>query len=240
MTKTTLEPPRAFLFDVFGTVVDWRGSVARGLARLLEPRGVAADWDGLADAWRRRYDPSMAPIRDGRRDYVDLDVLHGESLDAVLEEAQVGPLDAPARAAAVKLWHALDPWPDAAEGIARLGRVVPCATCSNGHVALMVGVARHGGLRWDAILGAPVARNFKPVPAVYLESAAALGVAPSEAMMVAAHNGDLTAAQALGFRTAFVPRPTEHGPAQMVDLVAEGDWEVVCDDLVALAARFDA
>jgi 2-haloacid dehalogenase len=232
------EAPRAFLFDVFGTVVDWRSSVARGLEGLLAPRGVTADWAGLADAWRGRYDPSMAPVRDGRRAYVDLDLLHGESLDAVLAEAGIAPLDPATRDAAVKLWHALDPWPDAAEGIARLGRIAPCATCSNGHVALMVGVARHGGLRWDAILGAPVARTFKPAPQVYLESAAALGCAPGTTMMVAAHNADLAAAQALGFRTAFVTRPTEHGAGQTVDLAPEGDWEIVCDDLVALAQRF--
>ena len=229
--------PGGFLFDVFGTVVDWRGSVARGLASRLAPMGVVADWAALADGWRARYDPSMAPIREGRREWVVLDVLHRESLEDLLAAHRLGPFDDAVLDDLVRLWHRLEPWPDAREGLRRMGTLAPCATCSNGHIAMMVAMARAGGLRWDAVLGAEIARDYKPSPPVYLASAAALGVAPGEAMMVAAHNADLAAAQALGLRTAFVRRPAEHGPGQTVDLEPEGTWDVVAEDLVDLATR---
>ena len=229
--------PRGFLFDVFGTVVDWRRSVARGLASRLAPLGVAADWAALADGWRARYDPSMAPVRAGRRDWVVLDALHRESLEDLLAAEGLGPFDAAVLDDLTWLWHRLEPWPDAREGLRRLGTLAPCATCSNGHIAMIVAMARAGGLRWDAVLGAEIARDYKPAPAVYLASAPALGLAPGAAMMVAAHNADLAAARAAGLRTAFVRRPAEHGPGQSVDLEPEGDWDVVADDLVDLATR---
>lgn len=238
MRNRPLAAPQAFLFDVFGTVVNWRSSIARGLEAELAPRSVRADWAGLADSWRARYDPSMAPVREGTRAWVDLDTLHRESLGVVLAEAGIAAPEDRGLARMTRLWHALDPWPDSAEGLARLGRIAPCATCSNGHIALMVGVARHGGLRWDAILGAEIASDYKPAPAVYLRSAAALGYAPGQVMMVAAHNADLAAARALGFRTAFVARPTEHGPGQTIDLTPESDWEIAVDSLTDLASAF--
>ncbi len=231
------EMPGGFLFDVFGTVVDWRRSVARGMEARLGPLGVVADWAALADGWRARYDPSMAPIREGRRAWVALDVLHRESLQDLLAAEGLGPFDDTVLDDLTRLWHRLEPWPDAREGLRRMGTLAPCATCSNGHVAMMVAMARAGGLRWDAVLGAEFARDYKPAPSVYLASAAALGLEPGAAMMVAAHNADLAAAQALGLRTAFVRRPVEHGPGQTVDLEPEGDWDLVAEDLVDLATR---
>lgn len=227
--------PRAFLFDVFGTVVDWRSSVARGLQAALAPRGITADWAGIADAWRGLYEPSMEPVRAGQAPYVDLDTLHRASLETVLAGAGIGGLPAALLDDLTRLWHVLDPWPDSAEGLRRLGALAPCGACSNGHVALIVALSRHGGLRWDAVLGAATARNYKPHPSVYLESAAAFGVDPGACMMVAAHNADLRAAAALGFRTAFVRRPTEHGPGQTLDLEPEDAWDVVTDSLTGLA-----
>jgi 2-haloacid dehalogenase len=220
---------RALLFDVFGTCLDWRTSIVRAAARYgLPPE--------LADAWRAQYDPQLETVRSGRRPWVNLDVLHRIGLDIVLRELDLAlaPAD---REALTRAWHRLDPWPDTVAGLARLKRDFVIAPCSNAHIAMSVGHARHAGLPWDAILGAEIARAYKPDPAVYLASAHALGLEPHEVCMVAAHNGDLLAAAELGLRTAFIPRKTEHGPAQTTDLEPAGDYDVVADDLVALATR---
>jgi 2-haloacid dehalogenase len=220
--------PKALFFDVFGTCVDWRTSVVRaGEAHGLPP--------SFADDWRARYQPQLETVRSGARPWTVLDVLHREALDEVLAAHGVD-LSAPARDELNLAWHRLDPWPDTVEGLTRLKERHVVAPVSNGNIALLVDMAKHAGLPWDVILGAEVARAYKPQPEVYLRSAEALGLAPGEAMMVAAHNGDLVAAQALGFMTAFVPRPAEHGPRQTSDLEPEGDWDVVAPDLVALAA----
>ncbi len=226
---------RAMIFDVFGTVVDWRSSVARELRAAFPNED--RDWDALADAWRALYDPAMAPIRDGTRGYTDLDVLHRENLDALIADQGLPDLGEDARCDLAVAWHRLDPWPDSVEGLQRLRILAPCATCSNGNIALMVNLARHGGLVWDAILGAAIAQSYKPDPSVYLKSSDALSVEPGECLMVAAHNADLHAARALGFQTAFVLRPTEHGPGQTKDLVPEDDWNYSVNSLVELADR---
>lgn len=223
----------AMLFDVFGTVVDWRTSVARELAQAFPDED--RDWDALADAWRAQYDPAMAPIRDGRRRYTDLDVLHRENLDALIAAQGLPDLAEDARRALAFAWHRLDPWPDSVVGLQRLRAIAPCATCSNGNIALMVNLARHGGLVWDAILGAAIAQSYKSDPKVYLKTAEALGLEPASCMMVAAHNADLHAARALGFQTAFILRPTEHGPGQTKDLEPEDDWDHSVSSLIELA-----
>jgi 2-haloacid dehalogenase len=220
--------PKALLFDVFGTCVDWRTSVAREAAALGLP-GAA-----VADAWRARYQPQLETVRSGEREWVVLDVLHREALDGVLDELglELGEAD---RSALTLAWHRLDPWPDTVPGLARLKERCIIAPCSNGHIAQSVNLARHAGLPWDAILGAEIARAYKPDPRVYLQSVAALGLEPGEAMMVAAHNADLRAAAECGLRTAFVVRPREHGPGQRSDLRAEREVDVEVADLVALA-----
>ncbi|MEM8787447.1 MAG: haloacid dehalogenase type II [Pseudomonadota bacterium] len=225
--------PGALIFDVFGTCVDWRNSIAREVAAA----GLAVDPLAFADAWRAAYQPAMAPIREGRRGYTALDVLHRENLDRVAAEFGVTPADP---AALARAWERLDPWPDVPGGLARLKALVPIAPCSNGSIALMTHLARYGGLPWDCILGAELAHDYKPKPEVYRASAAALRVAPEAVMMVAAHNDDLRAAQAAGLRTAFVPRPTEHGPGQAKDLAPDGDWTMVAADFDDLATQLGA
>ena len=167
-------------------------------------------------------------MRTGEREWVVLDVLHREALDDVLAELE---LDLPAaqRDELNLAWHRLDPWPDTVSGLTRLKERFVIAPCSNGHIAQSVNLARYAGLPWDAILGAEIARAYKPDPRVYRASVAALGLEPGEAMMVAAHVSDLEAAAACGLRTAFLPRPTEG------DLHAAGRTDVEVADLEALA-----
>ena len=221
---------RAFILDVFGTCVDWRSSVARDVAAVLPEVDAAA----FADAWRGEYQPAMERIRSGGRGYVRLDTLHRENLDRVLDRLGV---DVPDRAALNRAWERLDPWPDVVPGLTALREKGLIATCSNGSIGMMARLARWGGLPWDAILGADIAQDYKPKHAVYLASAAALGLAPEAVTMVAAHNDDLVAARAAGLGTAFVARPSEHGPGQTTDLEPSEDWDIVASDFSDLAAK---
>jgi len=222
---------KALIFDVFGTCVDWGSAVAREVAAVWP--GI--DAAGFATEWRAEYDPAMAPIREGRRGYTPLDVLHRETLDRVCARRGMTAPDPDHLAAA---WERLDPWPDVVPGLAAMKVARIIAPCSNGSIALMTRLARHAGLPWDCILGAEIARDYKPSPAVYEAACAALRLAPSEVMMVAAHNHDLAAARACGLRTAFVPRPTEHGPGQTRDLEPKSDWDVIAADFNVLAKDF--
>lgn len=233
---------RALVFDVFGTVVDWRSGVARDARPFLERFAPEADPFAFADAWRRRYSPAMEAVRSGRRPFVRLDVLHRENLEAILPEFGIDAARVPA-AALDELnlaWHRLDPWPDAVPALQRLRRRFVIAPLSNGNIALMVDMARRAGLPWDAILGAEVSQAYKPSPQAYLRTLEALMMRPDEVCMVAAHNGDLAAARACGLRTAFVRRPTEHGAGQTTDLDAQEDWDVVADDLLGVAQAIGA
>jgi len=226
-------------FDVFGTVVDWRSGVARAARPFLARHGVQADPDDFADAWRALYQPAMEAVRSGARPWVRLDVLNRENLEEVLARHGVPADRLPEEELAElnRVWQRLDPWPDAVEGLTRLKRRFAIGPVSNGHMAGMLQLARHGGLPWDVILGAEIARTYKPRPEVYLRSAEAAGLAPEQVAMVAAHNADLRAAQALGLRTVFVRRSREHGPGQTTDLQPEGDWDIVADSLAEVAER---
>lgn len=224
---------RAFLFDVFGTCVDWRRSIAREVASALP--GV--DPVDFAVAWRAEYDPAMARVRAGGRGYVPLDVLHLENLARVAEAFGV---TVPAPGALNRAWERLDPWPDVRAGLAALRGLGLVAPCSNGSIALMTRLARYARLEWDAILGADLARDYKPNPQVYRASCAALGLPPEAVMMVAAHNGDLHAARAEGLQTAFVARPEEHGPGQVSDLEPEAGWDFIARDFNDLADQVRA
>jgi 2-haloacid dehalogenase len=233
---------RALLFDVFGTVVDWRSGVARDAAPFLRRHGpTGIDPAAFADAWRRRYSPAMEEVRSGRRPFTRLDVLHRENLDAVLLEFGIDPAQIPAAELddLNLAWHRLDPWPDSVAGLTRLKTRFIIAPLSNGNISLMIDMAKRAGLPWDAILGAEIVRAYKPAPEAYLRTAEVLALRPDEICLVAAHNGDLAAARRCGFRTGFVPRPTEHGPGQITDLAAEQEWDVVAADLVALASGLD-
>ncbi len=205
---------RALIFDVFGTLVDWRSAIARETQAALSPLGVAIDWPAFADAWRGQYQPAMDEVRTGRLPFGKLDALHRRNLDVVLQTFGLGGVDEPTRAQLNLAWHRLDAWPDVAAGLARLRSRFRVAPCSNGNISLMVDLARRNGLVWDAILGAELARDYKPKPVVYLSAAAAFDCEPAEVMMVAAHSSDLAAAAAVGLRTAFVARPNEHGPGK--------------------------
>ncbi len=229
---------RALIFDVFGTLVDWRSGVARESEAFCNARGLAIDGLAFADSWRAKYQPAMEAVRGGGRGYVALDLLHRENLDATLLEFGLeGSIDAAAREVLNRAWEKLPPWPDCVAGLNALKPDYVIAPCSNGSIALMTWLAKYAGLPWDAILGAEIARAYKPQPAVYLASAAALGLAPNEVMMVAAHNSDLAAARAVGLKTAFVPRPSEHGAGQTSDLAPDADWDVIAADMVDLARR---
>lgn len=224
---------RALIFDVFGTLVDWRGSIARQAASWLS----AAEAEAFADAWRARYQPAMEAVRSGDRAFVPLDVLHRENLDAILPDFDLDALCDEERTRMTLFWHRLAAWPDVAEGLVRLFPHYRLAPHSNGNVSLMVDLARHNGWRWDAILGAEVTGYYKPRRESYTRAADMLGLAPANVMLVAAHNADLAAAQGAGLATGFIARPLEHGPNQTTDLRAEADWDVTVDDLLDLATR---
>ena len=204
--------PKALVFDVFGTLVDWRTSIAREAEAVLAPLGIALDWLAFADDWRDQYQPAMEEVRSGRLPFSKLDVLHRRNLEVVLAAHGLRGVDEATRGHLDLAWHRLDAWPDVAAGLARLRARHWLAPCSNGNVSLMVDLARRNGFPWDAILGAEFARDYKPKPEVYLSAAAAFDCAPGEVMMVAAHSSDLAAAAAAGLRTAFIARPDEHGP----------------------------
>ncbi len=231
---------QALVFDVFGTVVDWRAGVARDLAAFLARHGAAnIDAHAVADAWRRRYQPAMEECRSGRRPFTRLDVLHRENLDAVLVEhgVDLGAVDAAELDELNRAWHRLDPWPDAIPGLLRMKARYVIAPLSNGNVALLLNMAKRAGLPWDAILGAEVAGAYKPQPEAYLRTADILGLQPREVCLVAAHNSDLAAARACGLATAFVLRATEHGPAQVTDLAASDAWDFIAPDFGDLATQ---
>ena len=216
------------LFDVFGTVVDWRGSLIRQLESLSSRRGWAMDPAEFADSWRGRYGPSMDEVLAGHLPWVNLDELHRSSLIVLLEERSISAVPEDIESM-VGFWHKLDPWPDASEGLRRLKRRFIVGTMSNGNVALLTNMAKHAGLDWDVVLSAELARRYKKDPQSYLHNIALLGRDPSNVMMVAAHPGELNAVAKLGMRTAFVSRPFEFGdhgqelpPGQQVDIACSG------------------
>src|SRR5215831_12937464 len=229
---------KALTFDVFGTVVDWRSSIFREGEAFGRAKGITGvDWQLFADKWRGLYQPAMDEVRSGRRPFVKLDVLHRESLDKLVAEFGIKGLTEADLDHLNRAWHRLDPWPDSVPGLQRMKKKYILATLSNGNVALMVNMARRAGLPWDAVLGAEVARHYKPQPEAYLTTAAMLGLRPEQCMMVAAHGNDLLAASRCGFRTAYVPRPAEHGPGGKVDGGHEGKFDVVAHDFVDLAVQ---
>ena len=234
---------KALVFDVFGTVVDWRSGVARDAALFLARHPIdGIDPAQFADAWRHRYGPAMEEVRNGRRAFVRLDVLHRENLLAVLANYGIDAASIPAEEVdELNLaWHRLDPWPDSLGGLTRLKATRIIAPLSNGNIVLMLDMAKRAGIPWDAILGAEVAQAYKPMPEAYLRTADVLGLRPEQMCLVAAHNSDLAAARQCGYMTAFVARPTEHGPGQTTDLKAEEDWDVIARDFNDLADKAGA
>jgi 2-haloacid dehalogenase len=207
-------PPKALLFDVFGTLVDWRTSIAREAEQVLKPLGISVDWLAFADAWRGEYQGAMDEVRGGRIPFCKLDVLHRRNLDLILPRFKISGIAENALQYLNLAWHRLDAWPDVEPGMAKLRRRHLLAPCSNGNIALMVDLARRNGIHWDAILGSEIAGDYKPKPRVYLASCEAFDLAPGECMMVAAHSNDLKHAAACGLSTAHIARPDEHGPGK--------------------------
>lgn len=218
---------RALLFDVFGTLVDWRAGVARELEVFGRERGIVADWTELTDAWRAAYVPSMERVRRGELPWMNLDALHALSLRELAPRFGLPTFAEADLQRCVKSWHRLDPWPDVRLGLERLRREWILSTFSNGNLALLIDLARRGDLRFDVLLSAEIFRCYKPDPQTYLGAAELLGLAPRDVMLVAAHASDLRAAAAHGLRTAFVARPQEFGSPEKADRpAAEFDFAV--------------
>lgn len=226
---------RAITFDTYGTLVDWRTSVLEELRAFGDARGVRLDWPAFLDEWKACYRSGMDAVNRGSRPWVTIDALYRERLAELLAarglEVGDGELDHLNR-----VWRRLRPWPDVVAGLHRLRQRHVIAPLSNASFAGMVHLARFAGLPWDCVITAENARCYKPHPEVYRTALALLGLPPEQVLMAAAHNYDLAAAQALGMRTAFVPRPLEYGPGQTTDLVPTGKWDIVVDDVRELAA----
>ncbi len=239
---------RALVFDVFGTVVDWRASIIREGEALSAAKGLGVDWPAFADAWRAGYVPAMQRAMQTRPEgdsaWANIDVLHREILDGLLPRFGLDALTEPERAHLNRVWHRLDPWPDSVRGLRRLKSRFVISTLSNGNIALLVDMAKHARLPWDCVLSGELVRRYKPDPEVYQMAARLLGVECAQVLMVAAHPGDLRGAQRAGLRTAYVQRPLERGPnplgAPPPDALADDCFDVVAADFNELAARLGA
>jgi 2-haloacid dehalogenase len=230
---------KALFFDVFGTLVDWRGGIAREAEIILAPIGHTLDWLAFADAWRDQYQPAMEEVRAGRIAFCKLDVLHRRNLERILPRFGISGLREDVARDLNLAWHRLDGWPDAAPGLARLRHRCRLAPVSNGNISLMVDLARRNNFPWDTILGAETAGDYKPKPRVYLAACEALDLPPADCMMVAAHTRDLVAAAGCGLRTAHVARPNERGPGTG-EAAPKAPVDVAAKSLEDLAARLGA
>jgi len=231
--------PEALLFDVFGTVVDWRGSIIREGRRIGRSKGESVDWAAFADAWHAGYRPALDRVRRGELPWLKLDALHRMILDDVLTRFRLRLSEREKRNLNFA-WHRLAPWSDAVRGLTRLKRRYCIGTLSNGNVAILVDMARHARLPWDCIISAELFRHYKPDPEVYLGAADLLGLAPREVMLVAAHKYDLAAARKCGLKTAFVRRALEHGPQSQADLADDPRCTFNADDFIDLARQMRA
>ena len=234
--STLLKKPKAFMFDVFGTIVDWRSGVATVSQAFFDEKNLDENPHSFADAWRAKYQPAMQKIRSGNRGYVPLDILHRENLDELLTDLDLDSyFNEDNRQELNRAWEQLPPWVDCVSGLTAIKQEAIIAPCSNGSIALITRLAKFGGLPWDCIVGAEIAQNYKPHPDAYLRSVAALGLQPHEVMMVAAHNSDLVAARECGLLTAFIARIEEHGAGQTLDIEPSQDWDLVINNIGELA-----
>jgi len=231
---------KALVFDTFGTVVDWRTSVTQEVEQLAKRKGLTVDAAKFADAWRAGYGPSMNRVRSGELPWTKLDRLHRMTLDKILVDFGIKGLSETETDALNRAWHRLRPWPDSVAGLTRLKKRFIIAPLSNGNISLMTDMAKHAGLPWDCILGAELARHYKPDREVYQSAADILDLTPGDVMMVAAHLGDLRAAKEVGLRTAFVTRPLEYGPNGKPDLKAEIPVDISAKDFNDLASQMGA
>ena len=225
---------KVLTFDVFGTVVDWRGSVIADAKAFGEARGLAVDWEAFTDDWKTCYRPGMDRVNEGGP-WTTVYAIYRAKLEALFAEYGIEGLNESDIDHFNRVWERLNPWPDSVPGLTRLKGKFVLSTLSNSDFGCMVNMAKHAGLPWDAVITAEIFQCYKPDPEVYLTAVELLGCAPEQVMMVAAHNYDLAHAASHGMRTAFIPRPAEYGPSQTSDLKAEGDWDVVAGDMVELA-----
>lgn len=237
---SAIDAVKALVFDVFGTVVDWRGSIIREGQQLNQQRGWSVDWAAFADDWRGQYQPSMDLVRRGELPWTILDTLHRRSLDQLLPKYGLTGLTEAETDHLNRVWHRLDPWPDSVAGLWALKRRFVIATLSNGNTALLTNMAKRAGLPWDCILSAETAQAYKPDPRAYQAAADRLGLAPNQVMLVAAHQSDLRAASRVGLRTAFVARPLEFGPDRRPDLTPDPDFDLAALDFNHLARQLNA
>ena len=232
---------KALLFDVFGTVVDWRSGIANEVKKIANKNKIVINPNDFADAWRAEYQPAMEEIRKGNRSFTILDILHMENLKKISSRFGLDKLSSDDFDLLVKAWHRLPGWPDSSEGLNKLKTKFIIATQSNGNIALMVNMAKYSNLNWDVILGAEVVGHYKPEPVAYLNACRALHLSPEECMMVAAHDDDLKAASLQGMKTGYVHRPYEYGKDKLFDISEVNDykgdrsWDFISKDLNDLA-----
>src|SRR5215471_8514312 len=230
--------PKALIFDTFGTVVDWRGSIIEEGKVWGKTKGVDIDWAGFADRWRAGYAPAMERVRRGELPWTKLDDLHRMILDELVMEFRMMPaMSEEEKDHWNRVWHRLKPWPDSVAGLTRLKKKFTIAPLSNGNVALLTDMAKTAGLPWDLVLSAELARHYKPDREAYLSAVELLSMKPEEVMMTAAHRSDLEAARSVGLGTAFIYRPAEYGPARQADTAKSGDFDVVANDALDLATK---
>ncbi len=228
---------KALIFDTFGTVVDWRGSIIAEGAAWEKSKGLTIDWGRFADRWRSGYAPSMEKVRKGQLPWTKLDALHRMLLDDLLKEFGIAGLTEQEKEHWNLVWHRLNPWPDSVAGLTRLKKQYTIAPLSNGNVSLLADMAKRAGLPWDLILSAELGRHYKPDRESYLTAVELLSLKPEEVMMTAAHRGDLEAARSFGLRTGFIHRPNEYGPTRRADTAKSGDFDVVASDMLDLASK---
>ena len=234
---------KALLFDVFGTVVDWRTGIAKEIQIIAKKYNIFLNAEDFADAWRAEYQPAMEQIRSGKRSFTILDILHLENLKKIAPRFNLNNLSNEDLNFLVSAWHRLPGWPDSSQGLNKLKKKFILATQSNGNIALMVNMAKYSNLSWDVILGAEVLGHYKPEPQAYIKACKALNLKPSECLMVAAHDDDLKAASLQGMKTAYVHRPFEYGKDKLFDIAEVNDykgnrnWDIMSKDFNDLAFK---
>jgi len=231
---------KALVFDTFGTVVDWRGSIIEEGKAWGTSKGITVDWARFADRWRAGYAPSMEKVRKGEMPWTNLDQLHRALLEQLLIEFHMEGLSEEEKDHWNRVWHRLKPWPDSVVGLTRLKKKYTISPLSNGNVALLADMGKHAGLPWDLILSAELARHYKPDREAYLTAVSLLELKPEEVMMCAAHSSDLMAARSFGLRTGFIHRPKEYGPTRKADDAKPGDFDVVSSSILDLASQLGA
>ncbi|MGH7825661.1 MAG: haloacid dehalogenase type II [Candidatus Binatia bacterium] len=236
----SLNRVKAMTFDVFGTVVDWRGSILEELRAFGGANSIAINWDAFVDDWQRCYRPGMDAVRAGRMPWTNVDAIYRPGLEVLLVKHGIRGLSEAEKMRLNRVWRRCHPWPDVVDGLTRLKKKYVLSTLSNGDVACLVNIAKDAGIPWDCILCAEIFRHYKPDPEVYRGAIELLALMPEEIMMVAAHNYDLSAARSHGMRTAFVRRALEYGPGQTSDLKPEDDWDVIVSDFEELASVMGA